>query len=275
VSDILNDFSPEALVPAIEANWYEMWASWLHPPHVILHREPDLTWMQSEIPLRIFNGILRAQLSGDRLDPIDSVLAYLRSRRTPLLCWISPSARPVDLGAYLEGCGFRLSQHESGMAVDLASLPEGLPAPAELQIVRVEDREAADQRMKALWRGFGMPECGRSVFFEMDFDLGFGERLPYFRCMGLLHGVPVAAAGLLLSAGVAGIYNVTTVPEARGQGIGAAMTLAALRDARTMGYRVGGLQATRMGLRLYPRLGFRPYCTFSHYVWEPQDAAKT
>ena len=73
MSDILNDFSPEALVPAIEANWYEMWTSWLHPPHVILHRDRDLIWVHSDIPLRFFNGILRAQLSGDRLDPIDSV----------------------------------------------------------------------------------------------------------------------------------------------------------------------------------------------------------
>jgi ribosomal protein S18 acetylase RimI-like enzyme len=63
-----------------------------------------------------------------------------------------------------------------------------------------------------------------------------------------------------------------TEPDVRLQGIGATMTLAALHEARALGYRVSVLRASPYGLHLYRRLGFREYCLLSTYVWSPQDA---
>jgi predicted acetyltransferase len=72
---------------------------------------------------------------------------------------------------------------------------------------------------------------------------------------------------------MAGIYNVATLPELRKQGIGTALTVAPLLDARAWGYQIGTLQSTQMGLHLYRRLGFQEYCTFNAYFWsgEPQE----
>jgi predicted N-acetyltransferase YhbS len=83
-----------------------------------------------------------------------------------------------------------------------------------------------------------------------------------------LNGRPVATSQLFLSAGVAGIYNVTCLPEARGQGIGAAITLAPSLAARGMGYRVAILQASDLGYPVYRRLGFQDFGERSIYLWE-------
>jgi predicted acetyltransferase len=71
-------------------------------------------------------------------------------------------------------------------------------------------------------------------------------------------------------AGVAGLTAVATKEAVRRRGVGTAMTLAALRDGRALGYRAGVLWATEMGAHLYRRLGFRPYCTVSRYLWRSE-----
>ena len=77
-----------------------------------------------------------------------------------------------------------------------------------------------------------------------------------------------ASSHKLPFSAVAGIYNVTCIPEARGQGIGAAVTLAALLQAREIGYRISILQASQQGYSVYSRLGFQDYGKLSVYLWE-------
>ena len=56
---------------------------------------------------------------------------------------------------------------------------------------------------------------------------------------------------------MASVFGVGVVPEARGLGLGASITLAGYSVLRERGYRYGVLFATPEGEPVYRRLGFR------------------
>jgi GNAT superfamily N-acetyltransferase len=88
---------------------------------------------------------------------------------------------------------------------------------------------------------------------------GFGEGPVEAEWVGRLGGEPVATTTLYLGAGVAGVYFVSTVEHARRRGIGAAITLTALREAGDLSYRTGVLGSSKIGYPVYRRLGFREH----------------
>ena len=102
---------------------------------------------------------------------------------------------------------------------------------------------------------------------------GFTIEAPRSRYLAWLNGEPVATAMATYASGVVGIYNVVTLPAARGRGIGRSVTLASLLEARARGYRVAVLHSTEMGVSVYQRLGFRQYCTIPLYFWSDKPAS--
>ncbi len=55
------------------------------------------------------------------------------------------------------------------------------------------------------------------------------------------------------------------------KGIGAAMTLTPLLEARSLGYEIGVLGASQMGYPVYKRIGFQKYCLIEMYTWKPEE----
>jgi len=78
---------------------------------------------------------------------------------------------------------------------------------------------------------------------------------------------PVAITSLLLAQGVAGIYSVITLGEARRKGIGTAMTQFALREAQHAGYTTAILQASNAGINIYRRICFNVLYYFNYYTY--------
>ena len=62
-----------------------------------------------------------------------------------------------------------------------------------------------------------------------------------------------------MADGVVGLYSIATVPTARRQGIGTAMTVAPLLDGRADGCTTGILQAAPDGVGIYRRIGFHSF----------------
>jgi GNAT superfamily N-acetyltransferase len=269
MSDVLQDVSASALVTAIEANLFEIFRLFRHWPQAEVHSDPALLWTITDVPHAIFNGVLRARLAPEDLDAtIEAAITRARSRGVPAMWWTGPTTRPVDLGRHLEAHGFTHAGDSRGMAIDLLTLNEGACKPPDLMISQVHDVETLKQYCRVLTIGFGGGDFVEGAWADLIGSVGLGENQPLRHYVGRLRGEPVATSSLLLAAGVAGIYNVTTIPEARRQGFGTAVTLVPLHEARALGYRIGTLQASNMGFSVYRRIGFREYCTIGHYVWK-------
>jgi ribosomal protein S18 acetylase RimI-like enzyme len=76
--------------------------------------------------------------------------------------------------------------------------------------------------------------------------------------VGFVDGEPVSTAATVIGGGVAGVYNVATMPARRRGGYGEAVMRHALEQARAEhGLSRTILQSTPQGLELYKRMGYR------------------
>ncbi len=266
---IVRDLTTPALVQAIEGNLHAFWAYLWRGLRAESHLGPDLQWGICDPPYALFNRVVSARLEPEEADgAIEALLERARAAKVPLVWVTGPGTRPSDLPRRLLAHGFVPRGHSTGMAVDLRALNEGLPRPPDLSIDEVQDLQ-----MLALWchtlaaaRGF--PDVVERPLLDGYAVAGLDPDLPLRHFLARRGGNAVATSSLFLGAGVAGIHNLATVPEARRQGIGAAVTLRPLQLATAMGYRAGTVQSSEMGEGMYRRVGFEPYCTIGQYVWK-------
>jgi len=261
---VLQDLSAASLTRAIEESLAAFPLILARLPGAEIYNTPDLLWVSTGVPIDSFNGVFRSILDPLRADTqIEEIMQEFRRRRLPMLWQLGPSSQPLDLRQRLLAHGFTHEEDEPGMAVDLLAMNDEFPTPEELDIRLVEDTSKL-QKWVAVW-GFGVPDDTIPLFQDVHAQLGLGPHLPFRYYLGTFQGKPIATALLVFGADVAALYSVVTLPEARSKGIGTAMTLAALREARRAGYRVAILTASPYGVRIYRRVGFREYCTISRY----------
>jgi len=265
--DIVESIDPSTIASVIEANINAYLLSFARIPGAMLHDDGQLVWLNSGIAAASFNSVVYANLLEEGVDRgIESVLSHFRERALPLTWHIGPSTRPADLDRSLQRHGLTHDEDEPGMAVELDSIADIPERPPSLTI----EPALGDQGLRDwvnVWL-FSVPLEAREPYFEALRRRGVGDDLPWRYFVGWLHGEPVAISQLFVAHGVAAVHYVVTKPEARRQGIGAAMTLRVLEEARALRYRVTVLTASPSGIRIYRRFGFQEYCWFRRYGWE-------
>jgi GNAT superfamily N-acetyltransferase len=227
-------------------------------------------WVIGNSPIDYHNCVVYADLTEGEADgEIEASLGRMRAQGVPGSWHVGPSMRPHDLGTRLLAQGFEYGGDDIGMAMDLSTLPEEVQTPAGFAIERVRDEADLAAWVETLGSGFGEGPVEAEWVGEMYLRLGLGDRGPWRHYLGLSDGEPVATATSFFGAGVVGIYFVSTVERARRRGIGAGITLAALREARNLGYGVAVLGSSEMGYSTYRRLGFEEHCRIGLYEWRP------
>jgi ribosomal protein S18 acetylase RimI-like enzyme len=266
MSEILTHLSHSALATAAKDNLYAFFRCVGGSSRAEFSEAGGLARWHTQVPHPWFNGVLstRPPVNGERA--VQDALGYFDSRDVASFTWwLAPRLPAAAWEPHLHRRGFRYDNSTPGMAADLGKLKPGSAAPAGLSIRPVEDLPTLQEWARTFITGYELPGSLATVLF--DLMAGLGLDLPLRHYLGYLDGVPVTASTLFLGAGVAGIYNVATVPEARGHGLGSLLTLSPLQEAQTLGYRAGVLQSSEMGFPVYRRLGFEKVCIIDHFYW--------
>ena len=258
-----------SLVAAVEAHRRELSARWTRIQGGELEDRPDLLRYVVGLQVSFTNGVTAARLTSSNVEKeVEASVELFRTRGVPALWWVGPLTEPDDLPEYLERHGFHHEEDVPWLARSLGDLP-GPTAESELRVETVTGPELQEAWLEAIGAGFGQNDRVEGAMARLAEAVGYGAQAKWIRFVGFLGSRPVASSGLMLAAGVAGIYNVATEPRFRRRGYGAAMTMEALRVGRDRGYRLAVLGSSPMARSLYERLGFRQACVTRVYEWLP------
>jgi GNAT superfamily N-acetyltransferase len=259
---------------ALDANFAELLAWYGSQPGGEVRRDRDLVLTFSGVPFRAINAAVSADLESASIrQRIGDAIDWLSARTDRWRWLVGPTSRPLDLEVHLLEAGLDLLSDNPGMALGLGAW-RSRPLPPGVTVERVVDDAVLERWRNVQQRGLGLDDAAAEAWWVAHQRLGVEAWPPLRNWVASLDGEPVAAAALFVGANVAGIYNVCTVPEARGRGIGAAVTGVALDDAVEQGLDRAVLGASDMGYSVYRRLGFRDVSRLRSYTAMPSgDAA--
>jgi GNAT superfamily N-acetyltransferase len=255
----LHDAADENL--AVHATWA---TSCL--PLARVQRAPDLVLVDSGLACDTFNFACRARISAGRAEErVAEARDFFRVTDHPFSWWLGPGFTPPGLPEVLARHGLEQAESEIAMAIDLARLPQTVPAVPSLTITPVRNHAdlAAFAEMSAA--NWDPPDQDVLGYYREVSGVLLDPDAPRRLYLGRVDGEPAATAEATVGGGVVGLYNISTRPTYRGRGIGLAMVHAPLAAAITAGLSTGILQATAAGLGVYERLGFRSFGAITEF----------
>lgn len=263
--NISTDLSNKGLATAIRANICDLFRHMSKSDRAKQLEKNGLTRWHTAVPHPWFNGLMADEPPAPQNEAaLAESIQYFKGKQVGTFTfWTAPSLDPAEWESALKKHGFGFSNDTPGMALKLDDLNTSLPQADGLEIRAVEDSESLKTWAQVFTIGYGLPPAWEPLILE-TWD-GLGLDLPMRNYIGWLNGRAVATSCLFLGGGAAGIYSVATLPEARGQGIGAAVTVKPLEEAREMGWRIGVLQSSEMGYSVYKRLGFQHLCQMEYF----------
>lgn len=257
-----------AAIETISVNCFRSFAGF---PNAEIIDNDEIFAVLSHVPIPFFSGVARANLAaGD----VDATLDLLRARNCPFRWWVTPSTRPEGLGVTLQARGLRHAYDAPGMIADLTTVPLDVQPPRGITIARLTNADELTDWLDVFTIAFSTPEHEIGIWREAYARCGVGENKPWQHFVAYDGDTPLATTSVLVVGDLAGIYFVATLPEARGRGIGSAVTRAAMRYAREVGATRAALQSSEIGFSVYRSLGFVERCVVSAYEWRLSRCAE-
>lgn len=208
------------------------------------------------LSLPMFNGCIVTDPS--RTSGLRAALTWLAGHHLPYTLWV-PGAVPSEVAALAAENGLaRETQLLPGMVLTPDTAGPALPPGLVIKAVGADRTTDFARVVVAL--GLGEPTAGLVT------SPSFLDRPDVDAFVGYLDGAPVGTSIAINSAGAGGIVNVLTVEEARGRGVGTAMTWAAAQAGVAHGHATVVLQSSPMGLPVYKSMGFKTVVEYTEYA---------
>jgi len=211
--------------------------------------DDGVVMLSSGLPVPLFNPAFVTHPPADPEATVTRVVDHYASLSAP---FVLDFREEVAVGLAEACADAGLVEHWRPALMVLDPIPPVFAQkPSDLAVSRVT-ADNLDDYSAVLAAGFGMP---REVA-----DLISGPSLlgvaALTNLIGTVRGDPAGSAAVFLSDGLAGIYNIATIPQARGNGVGTAMTWAAVHAGYEAGATCAILQASEQGEPVYTRMGF-------------------
>lgn len=248
-------------VAAVEDNLLSFFARVADLPMFRRDDASDVDAIRCDIPFPMFNCVTGARFGADAARRTEEVTDSFIDVGLPWMWWVTPSHTSPELESVLEARGLH-REEVPGMYADLAAAPQ----VAEVEGLTIEETTDASAFIDVMQTGFGLPDMVREPMTAvMD---QFAEAI---NLIGSIDGRAVACGTAYLAGPTAGLYNIATVEDARGRGIGYAVTLALMESGRRAGAQHAVLHSSEPGRPVYARAGFVEVCPVPQYVWMPPE----
>ena len=252
------------LIEALREN-YIAYFRLFHGQHGIrVHVDQEAAWIVANGPPG--NHILRASMPSNRVDEgIDALLHTIRSRTGGIRWLLFPADRTQDLRDRLTRRGLSTGKGDYWMFRPLEQLPKQRSS-CLCRISPVKDRVGLRAWWTASAKGFGMTQRAAQPWYDAYRRHSFGQNAYAINYTGLVDQMTVTSATLVLAGGIAGIYDLSTLPSFRGKGYANALASHLLEQARQRGFSHAGLQ-TDDAAQFYQRLGFETGYREEEFFW--------
>jgi len=237
----------------------------------------------------MFKGVWKTRLTEQEADAaINETVAWFKARNAPFFFWwTGPGTTPVDLPQRLQARGLLdMAEQQQELARGIMQTELGAPGmiadlnrmnekaltetPSGFIIREVADPAGLDDFKRVFVETYAIPDWAGQAWVDATGRVGIGQTA-WKMYVGYLDDQPVATNMLFNGGGVASVYAVAAVAAVRGKGIGGAITLKPLLEARALGYQYGVLFATEMGIHAYERIGFKMTgARINRYLWRNQ-----
>lgn len=207
-----------------------------------------------------FNRLFVLDEPADVETLLDHAEAFFANAEVPW-CVVAP---PEVAPSLKNASGLEAGPYIPGMVLEGPPVTATVMVPG-LHVEPVSTADDGERFVTALARGF---ETQRELFRLFGHPAVIAQ--PHVsHYLGVLDGQAVATATLVVSHGIAGLFNISTVPGRRRRGIGEVLTRHALAEGHAQGCASAALQATRPGYPLYEAMGFRH--VLDYRTWFPLE----